>query len=266
VGIYLSYNQITAQTRDTELVIRECAKQGISHVGIWRDRFIASSVDRTRQTLDAHGIVASSLCRGGFFTGDHLSLIIEDNLRAIDEACRLRAPVLVLVCGPLIAPGTDVSISRIKAAVSRLLPVAASVGVTLAIEPFHPMLITERSAIVSLEQAVALVSEFDSPALGLALDAYHLWWDPNLTRSIQAARGRIALVQVGDWMPRTSYIMNSRGMPGEGVIDFEHFMELVQLADYAGAVEVEVLGPQAWVLPLEASVRLCSQWFARCAA
>ncbi len=41
-----------------------------------------------------------------------------------------------------------------------LAPYTADLGVTLGIEPFHPALISERSVVVTLAQALGIVERF----------------------------------------------------------------------------------------------------------
>jgi sugar phosphate isomerase/epimerase len=56
-------------------------------------------------------------------------------------------------------------------------------GMPLAIEPLHPMYAADRACINTLEQALDLCDALDpqrSGALGVAVDVYHVWWDPQL--------------------------------------------------------------------------------------
>ena len=60
----------------------------------------------------------------------------------------------------------------------------------LAIEPLHPMYAADRACINTLEQALDLCDVLDpgrSGALGVAVDAYHVWWDPKLQAQIARA-------------------------------------------------------------------------------
>ena len=59
----------------------------------------------------------------------------------------------------------------------------------LGIEPLHPMMVGERSAIVTLGEALALAERFDDPAVGVVVDAYHVFWDPLLDEQVARAHG-----------------------------------------------------------------------------
>jgi sugar phosphate isomerase/epimerase len=56
--------------------------------------------------------------------------------------------------------------------------------VTLAIEPLHPMYADDRSAINTMKSANEMAEYFNSPYVGIAVDVYHLWWDPDLEQEI----------------------------------------------------------------------------------
>ena len=59
----------------------------------------------------------------------------------------------------------------------------------LAIEPLHPMQAADRACINTLEQALDICDALDpgrTGALGVALDVYHVWWDPKLKRRSSA--------------------------------------------------------------------------------
>lgn len=251
----LSLNQATAETTRTAELLAGCADTGIGQVSLWRHQYVGGDVLATRRAVDAAGLRVSSLCRGGFFTGTRSEReAAEDNRRAVAEAAELGAPILVLVCGPVLggpgAGGLAAAEAAIERGIERLLPAAHDAGVTLAVEPFHPMLAAERSAIVTLAQADRLVSRIGDPAVAIALDTYHVWWDPELAASIAAAAGRIAAVHVADWLVPTTDLLAGRGLPGDGVIDLAGLLGLVRDTGFAGPVEVEVLNPAVWARPV----------------
>ncbi len=250
-GTWLSINQATTETTPTADLLRACADAHIRGVSLWRHKYIDNAPDVTRRALDHHDITATSLCRGGFFTGTRPQTEAdEDNRRAVEEAATLGAPVLVLVCGPVTANGMADAESKIADGISRLLPYALEHGITLAVEPFHPMLAAERSAIVTLRQAANLVARLDHPNIGIALDTYHVWWDPELDEALRAIAERIVSVHVGDWLVPTPDLLAGRGLPGDGVIDLPGLITRISQLGYAGPLEVEVLNPQVWARPV----------------
>lgn len=254
----LSLNLITVDHWSLAEAVERCAAAGIGTVGPWRHQLIdPNSTQRLGQTaegsvaeaarlISAAGLRVSSLCRGGFFTAPGAD---DDNRRAVDEAAELGAPVLVLVCGPPADGDLPAARATIAAGIERLLPYAASCGVRLGIEPLHPMMVGERSAIVTLGEALALARSLDDPAVGVIVDAYHVFWDPRLDDELSGARDLVAGYHVSDWLVPTPDLLAGRGLMGDGIIDLPRLRGLVEAAGYDGPVEVEVINPALAAVP-----------------
>ena len=238
----LSLNLITVDHWSLAEAVERCAAAGIGWVAPWRHQLAADSARR----IEDVGLRISSLCRGGFFTAPGAD---DDNRRAVDEAAELGAPVLVLVCGPPVDGDLSAARATIAAGIERLLPYAASCGVRLGIEPLHPMMVGERSAIVTLGEALALARSLDDPLVGVIVDAYHVFWDPRLDEELAGARDLIAGYHVSDWLVPTPDLLAGRGLMGDGIIDLRHLGGLVEAAGYRGPVEVEVINPALAAIP-----------------
>jgi sugar phosphate isomerase/epimerase len=241
----VSLNQITAEQLSLDEAAAACARAGLSWIGPWRHK-LADGPEAAARVVREAGLRVSSLCRGGFFPALDAAGSRErdaDNRRAIDEASELATDVLVLVCGP--APDGDLAAARrmVLEGIERLLPYAAERGVRLGIEPLHPMQIAERSVVVTLAQANDLAERFDPAQVGVVIDAYHVWWDPDLERQVERAAGRILGYHVSDWLSPTPDVLAGRGMMGDGVIDLRGLRGLVEAAGYDGPIEVEVINP-----------------------
>jgi sugar phosphate isomerase/epimerase len=145
------------------------------------------------------------------------------------------------------------------------VPFAADHGVRLAIEPLHPMMISERSAIVTLGEANDLAERFNADRVGVIVDAYHVWWDPRLYEEIARAGRRILGYHVADWLVPTTDRLYGRGMMGEGVIELRRIRAAVEAAGYDGPIEVEVINRDVWSQPGAALVRRAREAFAAAA-
>jgi sugar phosphate isomerase/epimerase len=238
----LSFNQITADHLDLDQAVDACVHSGIAWFGPWRQKLGPAAARKIRDG----GLRVSSLCRGGFFAAMDRAGRAErdrDNRAAVDQAAELGTDVLVLVCGP--APDGDLEGARrqVLEGIERLVPHASEQGVRLGIEPLHPMMIAERSVVVTLAQALDMAERFDAAAVGVVVDAYHVWWDPELERQIDRAAGRILGYHVSDWLSPTPDVLAGRGMMGDGVIDLPRVRRLVEAAGYHGPIEVEVINP-----------------------
>jgi sugar phosphate isomerase/epimerase len=104
-------------------------------------------------------------------------------------------------------------------------------------------MIGERSVVVTLAQALDLAERFEAGQVGIVVDAYHVWWDPELEGQLERAAGRIFAYHVSDWLVPTTDLLAGRGMMGDGVIDLPRLRALVEAAGYDGPIEVEVINP-----------------------
>jgi sugar phosphate isomerase/epimerase len=249
-----SLNQATIKRADLATALRVTAEAGIPAIGLWREPVQDAGLTRAVELVRGSGLRVSSLCRGGFFTtrdGPERRAALDDNRRALEEAAALGAPTLVLVVGGLPAGSTDLAgaRSRVADALAELAPDAAACGVQLSIEPLHPMYAADRAVVSTLGQALDLAAPFEPDVVGVVVDTFHVWWDPGLAAQIARAgrEGRIASYQVCDWVtPITADPLLSRGIPGDGHIDFAAVTAMVRDAGYAGDVECEVFRQEVW--------------------
>lgn len=240
----LSLNTITVRQWSLEQCIEGCARHGIPGISPWRDKLAEMGVAAASRQIRDAGLHVSGLCRGGMFTQPGA---IEDNRRAIDEAHALGADCLVMVCGGLMPGSNDLAGARqkIEEGLAEVLPHARAAGVTLALEPLHPMTCADRSVLSTTTQALDLAERLGA-GVGLALDVYHIWWDPALDSALARARDRIAGFHVCDWLVPTRDLVFDRGMMGDGVIELAAIRAKVDAAGYAGMIEVEVMSQLDW--------------------
>jgi sugar phosphate isomerase/epimerase len=226
-------------------IIDGCARHGIRGISPWRDQVADLGLKRAASSIKANGLTVTGLCRGGFFTAKDWK---DDNLRAIEEAHTLGAQCLVLVVGGLPAGSKDLISARkqIAEGIAAILPEARKAGVPLAIEPLHPMQAAERACINTLEQALDICDALGE-GVGVAVDVYHVWWDPKLEQQIErAGKERVLAYHICDWLVPTRDLLNDRGMMGDGVIDLPRIRGWVEAAGYAGLQEVEIFSQLDW--------------------
>ncbi|MES2386108.1 MAG: sugar phosphate isomerase/epimerase family protein, partial [Pseudomonadota bacterium] len=242
-------------------IIEACVQRGIRAISPWRDQVAAAGLPVISKLVKAHGLELSGYCRGGMFPAldaAGLKAAREDNRRAVDEACELNAACLVLVVGAL--PGAlagkaahkDIALSRsqVSEGIAELLEYAKASKMPLAIEPLHPMYAADRACINTLEQALDVCDALDpsrTGALGVAVDVYHVWWDPKLEAQIRrAGKDRLMAFHVCDWMTPTTHLLEDRGMMGDGVIDIPRIRGWVEAQGFAGYSEVEIFSSGNW--------------------
>ena len=242
-------------------IIEACARHGIGAISPWRDQVEAAGLATVSKLVKTHGMALSGYCRGGMFPAVDESgrrAARDDNRRAVDEACELNAACLVLVVGGL--PGAlaghaahkDLALARshVIGGIAELLEYARASAMPLAIEPLHPMYAADRACVNTLEQALDICDALDpaqSGALGIAVDVYHVWWDPKLEAQIErAGKKRLLAFHVCDWLTPTQDLLNDRGMMGDGVIDIPRIRGWMEANGFAGYSEVEIFSTGNW--------------------
>ena len=235
--------------------IAGCARHGIRGISPWRDQLREMGIEAAAHAIRGHDLTVSGLCRGGLFPAADAAgryAAIEENLGAINEAHALGARCLVLVAGGLPKESKDIAGAReqVREGIAAILPHARNAGVPLAIEPLHPMYAADRSCINTLAQALDLCDAVDphnQGGLGVAVDVYHVWWDPQLAAQIRrAGSARLLAFHICDWLVPTRDLLNDRGMMGDGVIDLPRIRSWVEQAGYTGFHEVEIFSELDW--------------------
>uniref|UniRef100_UPI0013B4590C sugar phosphate isomerase/epimerase family protein n=1 Tax=Nonomuraea lactucae TaxID=2249762 RepID=UPI0013B4590C len=165
---------------------------------------------------------------------------------------------LVMVVGglPGVRPGEPLGLvsrdlagarRRVADALAELAPYAGERGVRLALEPLHPVYCADRAVVSTLAQALDLSLPYPKEQVGVVVDTFHVWWDPDLFAQLARAGGRIASYQVCDYLhPLPADVLLGRGMMGDGVIDFGPITRAVLAAGYTGDIEVEIFNADVW--------------------
>ena len=260
----LSFNQATAERASLREVVESCARHEVPYVSLWRHKIAECGLDAAARLVRDAGLRVSSVCRGGMFpaqTAAERALRIEDNRRAIDETAALGAEVLVLVCGA--APDRDIAAARAMVAdgIAAIAPYARERSVRLGIEPLHPAFAAERSCITTMREARRISEQFDAATVGVVVDVYHVWWDPERAAEIAALGDRIAGYHVNDWLVPVKNVLMNRGMMGDGVIELRRIRGEVERAGYRGPIEVEIFNESIWEKPVDELVRQTRERF-----
>jgi sugar phosphate isomerase/epimerase len=253
-GLSLNLATVRQQWGFVEAV-EGCLRHGIRAIAPWRDQIAAVGLDAAARIVREEGLQVTGLCRGGFFPAADAPgrrAAIDDNRRAVDEAAALNADCLVLVVGGLPAGSRDIAGARamVMEGIAAVLPDAIAAGVPLAIEPLHPMYAADRACVNTLRQALEICDALDpqkTGALGIALDVYHCWWDPELeAQALRAGPKRLLAHHICDWLVPTRDMLTDRGMMGDGVIDLPAIRRMVEAAGFSGPQEVEIFSAENW--------------------
>ncbi|HZL04022.1 MAG TPA: sugar phosphate isomerase/epimerase family protein [Coriobacteriia bacterium] len=264
----LSLNTATTKRWTLEEAVDGTVLAGLGAIGLWRDRVSEVGLTQAASLVADAGLRVSSLCRGGFLTAADdagAKAALADNRAAILEAATLGTTSLIMVVGGLpaaSAPGGPALLNgdrdlvgarrRVADRIGELVPFALEHGVRLVLEPLHPMFAADRAVISTLKQALDLAAPHPAEAVGVVVDTYHVWWDPELEAQIAraGAEGRLASYQVCDWtLPLAADSLLSRGYMGDGYVDFASIGRWVSAAGYAGDIEVEIFNQEIWDTP-----------------
>src|SRR6201991_5079537 len=270
---WLSLNTATVRKQgDLVEIIDACAKHGIRAIDPWRDQVATVGLDRAARAVRDAGLDLSGYCRGGMFTSDatHRIEVRDDNRRCVDEAKALGASCIVLVVGglpqysrPGSAASKDIVAARAQVddALAEMLEYARQAKMPLAIEPLHPAYAADRACVNTTKQALDICDRLDpqrSGALGVALDVYHILWDPEVLAQLALAGMDLVLVfDVCDWLVPPRDILNDRGMMGDGAIDIKSVRAAVEARGFAGYSEIEIFSDDWWSRPMDEVLRIC---------
>jgi sugar phosphate isomerase/epimerase len=250
-GISLNFATTRAQWGFAEAV-DGCLRAGITAISPWRDQIQAIGLNEAARIVRENKLQVTGVCRGGMFpalTPEGLKANIEDNLRAVDEAAALNADCLVLVVGGIPQGSRDIIEARkqVSDGIAAILPHAKASGVKIAIEPLHPMYAADRACVNTIDQALDICEQLGE-TVGVAIDVYHVWWDPNLARAIARAgrMKRIFAHHICDWLNPTTDFLLDRGMMGDGVIDLPGIRKMIEDAGFFGPQEVEIFSQNNW--------------------
>ena len=240
------------------------ARDGFGGIAPWRREIEGHDVKAIAMHIRDAGLRVTGYCRSTYIpalTRAEFDVNIQANYRALDEAATLGANSFMIVSGT----SKDLALARaqVAEALGLLCDYAKPLGVKIALEPLHPVYAVDRSCINLLSQALDVCDHINAPNLSVCVDAYHTWWDPNLTRDIARAGTRISDYHVSDWLSTTTDTLNDRGMMGDGVIDLKAIRQLVEAAGFDGLIEVEIFSTANWwAKPIEETLRVLKERFA----
>ncbi len=228
------------------------ARHGVHATAVWREKLHEIGVDEAARILRDNGMTVSAICPVGLVTAPGESGFqagLDDNRRAIEEAVAIGASCLVFISGGLPEGSRDLESARAQTleSIAALVPEARAAGIKLGIEPLHPMICAFRAVLCTLEQANDWCDQLDADdTVGVVVDTYHVWWNPNVSREIARAGRRICAFHINDWLEDTEDLRLDRGMMGDGVIHIPGIRRMVEQAGYNGPPEVEIFSAKNW--------------------
>lgn len=242
-----------------EQCIAGYTKAGVGAVSVWRHVLEPMGAEAAGRMLRDAGMAVPALVRGGFFPSNDAAkrqTAIDDNRTCIDEAAAIGADMVVLVVGAQPGMPLDEARRQVAEGIAAVVEHAAQRSVKLAIEPLHPMYAADKSCINRMAEARTVCEAIAHPAVGIAVDVYHVWWDPDLEREIALAgeQGTLFGFHLCDWRVDTRHLLTDRGLMGDGCIDLRTLRGWVEATGFRGYHEVEVFSEDYWAMDQQAYV------------
>ncbi len=258
---YAAIHTFTTKPWSIDQCIEGYSRHGFGGISIWRETIAGCDLMAVKRRMRDAGLKPVSLVRGGFFTAttaEKREAAIAENRLALQQAVQLELPMMVMVCGATPGQIPPTNMEQIEAGLCAILDDAEKLGVRLALEPLHPMYAGDRSALVSLRDAMSLVEKMNHSHVGIALDVYHVWWELDLQQQIQrcAERDRLWAFHVCDFKPDMQHVLLDRGLPGEGVASVGVIDSWVRDAGFAGMTEVEIFSNRYWAMDQDDFMRM----------
>ncbi len=242
----LSVNEATTFRWSFEEDVAHYVAAGIPAIGVWRQKLSDCGEEKAADLLQESGLRVSHLFWAGGFTGSDgrtFRASVEDALEALRTAASLGAGSLIVYSGARAGHTHNHARRLFKDALLELAPLAAELGVALAVEPMHSGCAAEFTFLTSLDDLVTLLDAVANEHVKIALDTYHLGWDSHLVQRIPQIVQRVALVQLGDARSAPKGEQN-RCRLGDGVIPLGEIVDALIAAGYNGFYDVELLGEE----------------------
>lgn len=250
--------------------VAQISATGATGIGLWEGKLPPGRDDASAAALAGAGLTAT-LCLPRVWSimpntrfndppdpADRVELIC----RSVERFAAF-GPVAVMVtpgdaAGRPDAEAYDIIVSGLR----RITENAAKVGVPVALEPIRA---SNDGFIESFGRALRVLDDVGLDGLGIALDVWHTWDDPDLLPLIGGHADAILGVQVNDWRDPTR-ARSDRVLPGEGVADVPGIVAALIRAGYKGWYELEVMSDETldgslWAIPHERLLERAAERF-----
>jgi sugar phosphate isomerase/epimerase len=236
-----SISQVSTLSASFADDVRTYADAGVDAIGIWEMKLGEGPDAEALELLRASGLGSATavpqipsilplpLLPGPEDPRERIDAIV----RSIERLARFEPSGIVCLTGP------GDNRRTIVAGLSEIAREAEQQGVRIALEPFQRAGRENWSHVNTLTDAVALLDEVGSPALGIQFDVWHLWNTPDLHDEIAELADRFVGVHVNDWREPTRGWAD-RVLPGEGRADVPSILASLERAGWDGHYDLEI--------------------------
>jgi sugar phosphate isomerase/epimerase len=244
----VSVSQVSTLHASFEKDIEAYAASGLDGIGIWELKLGEGPVDDALAAFDSSPLAATSAVP---MVPSILPLPLlggpddpRERIDAILGSLHRLAPFgpTGIVCLTGSGEGRDPDDARtiVVEGLRELAREAASLGLTIAVEPYQLVGGEEWSIVSSVPEALALLEDAgDAPALALQFDVWHLWNTETLFDDIATHVDRFAGVHVCDRRNPTRGWAD-RELPGNGEAGVPAILRALDDAGWDGLYDIEV--------------------------
>jgi len=122
---------------------------------------------------------------------------------------------------------------------------AAKLGFTLAYETIHPVLVNNDTFTWKLDDAIALVDAVGREELGFVVDTWHVYWEPELAKTLRSIATRVRVVHLSDHPKEGPRQFLDRLVLGTGAADFPAIFKALDEGGYKGPWCIELLSDKS---------------------
>jgi sugar phosphate isomerase/epimerase len=262
----LSMNEMTTYRWSFEEDVQHYRAAGIAAIGVWRRKLSDFGEERGIELLKESGLAVSNLLWAGGFTGSEGHThreSIDDALEAVELAAEMNAGCLVVYSGARAGHTHNHARRLLVVALKELAVLAAERSVVLALEPMHGTCCGECTFLNTLDDALGVLDQVESPHVKLSFDTYHMSDQPGVVERARqlAAAERIAIVHLADGNPPDEEQRRTR--LGRGVVPLGEIVAALKAGGYNGDYDVELFGDDISPDNYESLLRESQAYFAK---
>jgi sugar phosphate isomerase/epimerase len=244
----VSVSQISTLHASFEDDLQAYAAAGLDGIGIWEQKLGDGPDDAALAAFESSPLVSASAVPAlpsilplPFLGGpDDPAERIDAYLRSLHRLAPFGPPGVVCLTGSGVGRDADEARSVVVDGLRQLGAEAESLGLKIALEPYHLASGEQWSIVSDIPSALELLADAgDSPALALQFDVWHLWSTETVLDDIAAHVDRFAGVHVCDHRDPTRGWAD-RELPGRGDAGVPALLRALADAGWSGLFDIEV--------------------------